>query len=145
MADWVAIRMEYLTTQISTRDLAQKHGVSYSTLRKRAEKEQWTQKRAEQERKTAALVAQKTMEAVSDVQADRITQLITGGQRSAELLLGRLEQMAASGKIKTYEVKAITEAFKNIRDLYKAEAGSEDAKFQKARELLGGVPDALDG
>lgn len=144
MADWVAIRTEYLTTQISTRDLAQKHGVSYSTLRKRAEKEEWAQKRAEHERKTVALVAQKTMDAVSDQQADRLTQLITGGQRSAELLLDRLDQMASSGKIKTYEVKAITEALKNIRDLYKSDSGSDGDKYQKIRDLLGGVPDALE-
>lgn len=144
MADWVAIRTEYISTQISTRDLAKKHGVPYSTLRKRAEKEGWTQTRAEHERKTVAMVAQKTIDAVSDVQADRLAQLITGGQRSAELLLDRLNQMATSGKIKTYEVKAITEALKNIRDLYKADGGSDDMKYQKVRDLLGGVPDALE-
>lgn len=138
MADWVAIRAEYITTQISTRDLAKKHGVSYSTLRKRAENEKWAQTRAEQERMTGALVAQKTMDAVSDQQADRLVQLITGGQRSAELLLKRLDQMASSGKIKTYEVKAVTEALKNVRDLYKLDdnASADVEDLTPLKELL---------
>jgi hypothetical protein len=66
-------------------------------------------------------VGQKTAEAVSDLQADRIAQLLSAGQKAAFLLSSRLEQMVEDGKIKTYEVKAITEALKNVRDLYKTD------------------------
>jgi hypothetical protein len=73
-----------------------------------------------------------------------VTQLIAAGEESAKLLMKRLEQMAASEKIKTYEVKAITESLKHLRDLYRSDSGSDTDKYQKVRELLGGVPDALE-
>ena len=43
--DWKKIKTEYITGGTSYRKLAQKHGVSFSTLRKIAAKEQWTQLR----------------------------------------------------------------------------------------------------
>lgn len=126
VADWVSIRTEYINTRISTRDLAAKHGVSYSTLRKKAEKEGWAQARQEQGRNVSARIAQKTAEVVSDFQADRITLLMSASQKAAELLSERLDQMAADGKIKTYEIKAITEALKNVRDLYATDDNSQE-------------------
>lgn len=39
MSKWDDIKTEYITTDIGTRPLAEKHNVSYSTLRKRAERE----------------------------------------------------------------------------------------------------------
>lgn len=118
MADWVSIRNEYISTQISTRDLAKKYGVSHSQIARRSSKEGWTEKRKTLRNKTETLCIQKTAEAVSDLQADRITLLMSASQKAAELLSERLDQMAADGKIKIYEIKAITEVLKNVRDLY---------------------------
>lgn len=143
MADWVTIRSEYISTQISTRDLAKKHGVPYSTLRKRAEKEAWAQLRSKQGRIVDALVAQKTAEAVSDAEADRITHLMAAGAKAARILSEQLDRMEESGDISTYEIRAIVESLKHVRDLYKS-SPAPDSNLQKARELLGGVPDGLD-
>lgn len=143
--DWLQIKMEYVTTQISTRELARKHGLSHSQIARRSSKEGWAALRETARNETETLCIQKTVQAVSDCQADRMVQLMQGGEQSARLLIQRLDQIAQSGKIKPYEIKAITEALKNVRDLYKVDPGSVDEKFQKARELLGGVPDALDG
>lgn len=144
MADWLAIKTEYITTRISTRDLAQKHGVSYSTLRRKAEKEGWVKEREEQGRKLSAAVAQKTVERVACAQADRMARLMACGDQAARLLGERLDQIERSGKVKPYEVKTITESLKHIRDLYRSDDTPDDSKFQKARELLRGVPDALE-
>lgn len=143
--DWLKIKTEYVTTQISTRDLAKKHGLSHSQIARRSSKEGWASLRETARNETETLCVQKTIQAVSAFQADRIVQLMEGGDLSARLLIERLNQIAQSGKIKPYEIKAITEALKNVRDLYKADPGAADEKFQRARELLGGVPDALDG
>ena len=124
--DWLKIKTEYVTTQISTRDLAQKYEVPYITLRRKAEKESWAEERKEHERKVSANVSQKITEAVSCAQADRIAQLMDFTQTSAELLGVRLEQMKRSGKVKSYEVKAITEALKNVRDLYRTDESAAD-------------------
>lgn len=142
MADWVSIKNEYICTQISTRDLAKKHGVSYSALEKRCRKDGWAAERG----KTAANMRQKTVEAASAAQADRVVELLNGGRKAAALLISRLDQIAEEQEaVNPYEIKAITGALKNVRDLYGIDAGTEDVKYQKARELLGGVPDALDG
>ena len=145
MADWVTIRSEYISTQISTRDLAKKHGVSYSTLRKRAEKEAWAQLRSKQGRIVDALVAQKTAEAVSDAEADRITHLMAAGAKAARMLSAQLDRMEESGKVKTYEVKAITEALKNVRDLYKDARGERQRNtMEKLDNILQEMRNAVD-
>lgn len=126
--DWVSIKTEYISTQISTRELAKKHGVSHSQVARRSAVEKWVEQRETLRNKTETLCIQKTAEAVSDLQADRITQLLSAGQKAACLLSSRLDQMADDGKIKTYEIKAITEALKNVRDLYETEGADAGAK-----------------
>lgn len=140
MADWVEIRNEYVTSSVSQRELARKHNVSQASLNRRCKAEKWDESRES----FINAVIQKTEQAACDSQVDRVTQLIAAGEESAKLLMKRLEQMAASGKIKTYEVKAITESLKHLRDLYRSDSSSDTDRLQKVRDLLGGVPDALE-
>lgn len=70
MADWLTIKTEYVTGEISQRKLAEKYGVSYSSLRGHAEREQWAQLREEHQRKTGEMTAQKTAEKVSDAESE---------------------------------------------------------------------------
>ena len=54
--DWGQIKTEYITGNISMRELAEKHNIPFRTLRNRAQEEQWGAKkskaRAKQEQKT---------------------------------------------------------------------------------------------
>lgn len=43
MTDWKKIRKEYETSKVTMKDLAEKHGVKYSTLRSRKNRESWQQ------------------------------------------------------------------------------------------------------
>lgn len=76
MADWVSIKAEYIATGISTRSLAEKSGVSYASLRRRAEKEHWADERKKTERKVSAGVAQKVARVKVVHEADRITRIL---------------------------------------------------------------------
>lgn len=135
--DWLKIKTEYVTTQISLRDLAQKHGVSFSTVSRRSDKENWVQLRKEHEKEVSTKVIQKAAEASSCTHADRMAELIELSHCSAQLLGARLMQMAQTGKIKTYEVKAITEALKNVRDLYRTdETAADDDPLVKYMEEM---------
>lgn len=137
MADWVSIKTEYISTQISTRDLAQKHGVKYSTLRDRALREQWSKARSDYTSMLIAKTEQKTAEAVSDAQAERVAELMSAGAKAARMLSAQLDRMEESGKVKTYEVKAITESLKNIRDLYKDNAADRQKNtMEKLDDIL---------
>lgn len=57
--NWLKIKEEYITSSISQRDLADKHGVSYNTLMKRATKEKWLELREKAEKKATAKLLQK--------------------------------------------------------------------------------------
>lgn len=76
MADWVSIKSEYISTDISTRALAEKSGVSYATLRRRAEKEHWADERKTTERKVSAKVAQKVARVKVARETDRLTRIL---------------------------------------------------------------------
>jgi len=134
-ADWTAIKAEYINSRISTRSLAQKHGVPYPTLRKRAEKENWVQERAQQERKTVAEVSQKTAEAVATAEAERATVLCSISTKAARFLDERLDNLIGSGA-KAYEIKAIMETARIIRDMDKDSAHAEDDPLMKYLEEM---------
>lgn len=65
--DWNTLKAEYIAGGVSYRELAEKHGVSENTLRRRAAKEKWRQERHKSDTKTA----QKIIEIVSDENAEK--------------------------------------------------------------------------
>ena len=65
--DWLKIKTEYITTDVSLRRLAAKHNVGESTLFARASKEKWVEQREQHQSKTVA----KTLDAISNKQVDR--------------------------------------------------------------------------
>ena len=84
MADWQAIKTEYLTTDTSYRKLAQKYGVNPTTIAKRAGKEGWQTERQHQASKTLS----KALAADSRKKADRLTRI----QDATDRLLEKIEQ-----------------------------------------------------
>lgn len=70
VADWLSIKTEYVTTNCDLPTLAKKHGVSYSTIRKRSSKEHWSEQREEHRHNLGTLAAQKAAEKIADIEAD---------------------------------------------------------------------------
>ena len=68
--NWTKIRTEYINGHISYRKLAEKHGIPFQTLRDRAIKEGWFEKRKIQRDKISLKTEQKTVEKISDKQSD---------------------------------------------------------------------------
>ena len=93
---WRKIKAEYIAGGISQRALAEKYGIPWGTLRRRANLEGWNTKRKNAEKKAEQKVEQKTAEAVADnaVTLERIKQK----------LLGKLE-----GMIDAYPDKNVAE------------------------------------
>ncbi len=60
--DWIAVKNEYLTTNISTRDLAAKNEIPYETLKSRSIREKWNQEKQNVHSKITAESQQKTIE-----------------------------------------------------------------------------------
>lgn len=122
--DWKKIKAEYIAGGTSYRKLAEKHKVSFSTLRKVAAKEQWTELR----NKTRARMDTKISESVSDKGADKAVNIID----VADKLLGKISELMDTVPLDTQSMKHLTSALKDLKDIkgFKSEA---DIREQEAR------------
>ena len=84
MADWQAIKTEYITTDTSYRKLAQKYGVGYSVIGERARFEGWVKQREQFRNKTIT----KAVDKMSSKKADKMARI----DDLADKLLEKLEQ-----------------------------------------------------
>ena len=57
--DWEKIKLEYITADVSYRELSEKYGVSLSSLSKTAVKDKWSKQRSKHRKKIATKVQQK--------------------------------------------------------------------------------------
>ena len=84
MADWQAIKTEYITTDTSYRKLAQKHGVSYQAICHRSQEEGWIAQREQHMNKTVT----KAIDKISSKKADKMARI----DDLADQLLDKLQQ-----------------------------------------------------
>lgn len=68
--DWLRIKTEYINGDISYRKLAEKHGVSFNTLKEHAVAEEWSRLRTESHHNTTTATQQKIVEKTSDALSD---------------------------------------------------------------------------
>ena len=104
--DWIAIRNEYISTDIGLRGLAEKHNIPLTTLRDRSRREGWVAMRDEQHHEIAQKTAQKTAEIVAKDEAGRVSRLLSIADRlmdKTERALDELDQLAVkhTEKVKT--------------------------------------------
>ena len=107
MADWQAIKTEYITTDTSYRKLAKKHGVSHVQIGNVGKQENWVELRRQYLDETLT----KTMDTLSDKQVDRATKLIS----VADLLLDRVKNLVEGNP----EVLASPQSIKNLSGVLK--------------------------
>lgn len=84
MADWNAIKAEYISGGISMRNLAEKHSVPFPTLRDRAKREKWTEGRN--------IVRDRVVEETAQKTATTAASNAAIAERIREKLLKRLER-----------------------------------------------------
>lgn len=84
MADWQAIKTEYITTQTSYRKLAQKYGIHYKVISERGKDEGWVELRSQHLDKTLT----KTLDKISKQQADKMARI----DKLTDKLLDKLEK-----------------------------------------------------
>ena len=125
MADWEKIKAEYITTDISVRELATKHGVHYTTIGKKASKEGWQDLRQQQTNTTLT----KILTAVSEQKVDRATKLCN----AADVLLEKIVAgMTKGDSIAPNAAKNYSDAIKNIKEILMIKS-AEDIEEQRAR------------
>ena len=132
MADWKKIKSEYIRGGVSYRQLSAKYDVSFSTLRKVAARENWTdlRSRAGAERDT------KIVESIANQEAKRVD----GVQTVADMLLDKIKEGVADGSliIDAQSIRQITASIKDLRDVrgMKTELDMQEqiARIEKLRQ-----------
>lgn len=127
--DWKKIKTEYIKGGISYRELAEKHGVSFGTLRNVAAREKWRELRD----KTQIKLDTKLTEAVSDKQTERLCRL----QQVTDDLLAQIELIVKTVSLEgllldKQSLRQITGALKDIKDIQSLKTPL-DIEEQKAR------------
>lgn len=90
-ADWLKIKSEYLAGCGSMRELAQKYGVSESSIRHKSASEGWKTDRANTAQALHKKTVQKIVQKTAEKESDRISRVLSAG----DALLGKLERAAA--------------------------------------------------
>ena len=127
MADWQAIKTEYITTDTSYRKLAQKYGVSYNAIGNRSRDEKWQDLRDQHLTKTMT----KTMNAIASQQASRAARL----QTVADKLLTKVERLVDEGEellTDTSTMRDISRILKDLKDIQMIKSDA-DMREQEAR------------
>ena len=125
MADWQAIKTEYITTDTSYRKLAQKYGINVTNIAKRASAENWVEERKQYANKTQA----KTLEKISQQEANRAAKI----HSVADKLLLKIEAMVESEKpLDTKGIRALTAAVKDLKEIQSIKSALDEQE-QRAR------------
>ena len=127
MADWQAIKTEYITTDTSYRKLAQKYGVSTTQICNVGREEKWVEQREQYLNKTSA----KTLEIISQQEADRAAKI----HSVADKLLLKIEAMVDAVEpedIPAKAIRALTAAVKDLKEIQSVKSAL-DKQEQKAR------------
>lgn len=135
-ADWSAIRAEYIAGGISQRKLAAKYGVSFNTLKDRANAERWAAARTETYHNTTTEAQQRIVVAKADAAADNATiaesikkNLLLLLQRTAESFPKDATEIKTTAKGKTvkYSLKDLTSAYKDLTsDMTQGSSGASE-------------------
>lgn len=124
MADWKKIKNEYIHSSISTRALAEKYGVSYNTLKDRANLEKWASARKEHHSKTTAKTQQKTTEKISDSESE-IAAIRSRVHLKLMQEVERQTDAIMKGDINSSDLRRIVQSYKDMCDIVVETVGDE--------------------
>lgn len=118
MPDWTAIREEYITGDIGLRPLAEKHGVSFNTLKDHVKREAWgDDRRAYRLMMGVPVVTPRTTPHTTavvppDADRQRVTRMYEASDAVLEKLLALLDKCS-----RMREVRDAAAALKDIREV----------------------------
>ena len=128
--DWNKIKNEYINGHISYRKLADKHGISFNTLKDRAVAEKWFDKKKEQHNKIEMKTQQKSVEKISDKNSDLAADIYSAATELLQKLNKAIEQTDLYiEKTKTKVPKKVQD--KKTGEIYTAWREEEDIRLKK--------------
>ena len=155
--DWEKIKTEYVTGDMSQRELAEKYGVSSSRLWHRASDEEWRKQRAEYRQKVSKKTLNKLasrdasnmakMEAITDNLVDMVVEISKQTDQLRKHIINRRDEegrewseVQEMDKIDMKMLKDLTSVTKDltfiVRNIYGIPTFSEKEHMAIAREKL---------
>lgn len=122
--DWNKLKAEYIAGGISYRKLAEKHGVSFNTLKTIAIRENWTDLRQQANNDATTKMVEQVIE--------ENTKHTVGIYDVADRLLEKIANMIDQEGLTTQSLKHLTSAIKDIKDI-KGVKSDVDLMEQNAR------------
>lgn len=93
MIDWAQIRTEYITTDTSYRQLAEKYGVANASVARHAKNEDWVGKREQYWNRVSTEVVQRVQESTIDEHVDAAVRISEIADRLLDKLDTAVEQL----------------------------------------------------
>ena len=122
--DWNKLKAEYIAGGTSYRKLAKKYGVSFSSVRFKAEQEKWTDLKAQAQHSANTRIVESIV--------DDSTKQAVNIDNVADQLLEKITTLLCKEDITTQSVKHLTSALKDIREI-KGIKTDIDLREQEAR------------
>lgn len=130
--DWKKLKAEYIAGGISYRKLADKHNVSFSTLKEVAIREKWAKLREQAQAKAAT----KIVEIESDKQAERMKRLLTVSDELLCVVEDAVKKFHVGELMVDKTVlKSLSGTIKDIKDIQSIKS-ELDIEEQKARVAI---------
>jgi DNA-binding transcriptional regulator YhcF (GntR family) len=123
--DWEKLKLEYITTKTSYRKLAEKHGVSFNTLKTHAVEKGWNKLKQQAQEKA-------TTKIVNSVASDIAKNSIKINDVADKLLDKICDTMDAIELLDSQSIKQLTSALKDLKDI-KGIKSDADMREQEAR------------
>lgn len=134
MTDWAAIRAEYIAGGTSYRKLAAKYAVSLSTLRKRAERERWTEMRSQ----AYAMAGTKSIEQAAEAAATYDSRIYATADKLLDKVSEAIEAIDGTDTGSMRQIAAILRDLQDIKglrsDLDRREQEARIAKLRREAE-----------
>ena len=125
MADWQAIKTEYITTDTSYRKLAEKYGVSRVQIGNVGKDEKWVELRRQHLDRTVT----KTVAAVENAQAKRAEKM----QSVADKLLNNIDALVDRPEpLNEKAIRYLTAAVKDLKEIQSIQSALDEQE-QRAR------------
>ncbi len=112
--DWEKIKNEYVTTNISTRALAHKHGCAEATLARKASADKWVEQRQQYTSEMSSRVMEKTLEAESSRRAELGTLLYDIAIKKAKAMSEAMDNPDYAVEVESKAISSLTNAYKNL-------------------------------
>lgn len=122
--DWNKLKAEYIAGGTSYRKLAKKYGVSFSSVRFKAEQEKWTDLKAQAQHNADT----RLVESIGEQNGTYTVSI----NDVADKLLNKISTMMEQEGLTTQSIKHLTSAIKDIKDI-KGIKSDIDLKEQNAR------------